>query len=98
MNARWTLDHLLGYLGTWSAVSRARDQGGFDPLAEVEPALRGREPPARWQQPTQRLGIHLPGFEHARPGLPAEGLPGRAWNDPWSGWAWITWTRSSSTT
>jgi SAM-dependent methyltransferase len=40
IKARWTLDHLLGYLGTWSAVNRAREQAAFDPLAEAEPALR----------------------------------------------------------
>ena len=37
---RWTLDHLLGYLGTWSAVNRAREETGADPLAGIEPELR----------------------------------------------------------
>ena len=32
----WTLDHLMNYLGTWSAVLRFRDARGTDPL----PALR----------------------------------------------------------
>lgn len=40
MSARWNLDHLLGYLGTWSAVSRARERTGSDPLEAIEPALR----------------------------------------------------------
>ena len=40
MKARWTLDHLLGYLGTWSAVNRAREASGADPLQALEPDLR----------------------------------------------------------
>ena len=35
---RWTLDDLLGYVGTWSAVQRYRQALGADPLAVV--ALR----------------------------------------------------------
>jgi SAM-dependent methyltransferase len=33
-------DGLIGYLGTWSALARARKETGADPLAEVTPALR----------------------------------------------------------
>lgn len=40
MSVRWNLDHLLGYLATWSAVGRAREHTGCDPLATVEPAIR----------------------------------------------------------
>jgi SAM-dependent methyltransferase len=36
MEADWTLDEYLGYLGTWSATQRYRQQQGTDPL----PALR----------------------------------------------------------
>lgn len=36
MEAEWTLDEYLGYLGTWSATQRYRQQQGADPL----PALR----------------------------------------------------------
>lgn len=36
MTADWTLDQLMGYLGTWSATRRYREQTGLDPL----PALR----------------------------------------------------------
>lgn len=32
MEARWTLAQLAGYLGTWSAVRRARSATGVDPL------------------------------------------------------------------
>jgi SAM-dependent methyltransferase len=35
-----TCDELIGYLGTWSALGRARKETGKDPLAEVTPALR----------------------------------------------------------
>jgi SAM-dependent methyltransferase len=38
MTAAWTLDQLMGYLGTWSAVKACREQGGEDPL----PALRAQ--------------------------------------------------------
>lgn len=37
MEARWTLDQLMGYFATWSAVKRYRQATGNDPL----PALRG---------------------------------------------------------
>ena len=36
----WTLDHLLGYIGTWSAVRHYRKTRGEDPLAQIEPQLR----------------------------------------------------------
>jgi SAM-dependent methyltransferase len=36
MTAAWTLDQLMGYLGTWSSVKGCREQRGEDPL----PALR----------------------------------------------------------
>lgn len=36
MTAAWTLDQLMGYLGTWSSVKAYREQLGEDPL----PALR----------------------------------------------------------
>lgn len=38
MQATWTLDQLMGYFATWSAVKRYRAATGDDPL----PALRGR--------------------------------------------------------
>lgn len=36
MSADWTVDQLLGYLGTWSAVSRFRKKNGNDPLRPLE--------------------------------------------------------------
>jgi SAM-dependent methyltransferase len=40
MTADWTLDHLAGYLATWSAVQRARAATGADPLPDVVESLR----------------------------------------------------------
>lgn len=60
MRAEWTLDHLLGYLDSWSAVQLFRRQRQSDPLAEIEPALRqvwGETPtrPVTWPL-TVRVG------------------------------------------
>ncbi len=41
MRAEWDLEHLLGYLGTWSATRRYRERHGHDPVAaRVAPRLR----------------------------------------------------------
>jgi SAM-dependent methyltransferase len=54
MSAEWTLDHLLGYLGTWSATERYRRVRGEDPIALVADGLReawgdpGRPRRVRW--------------------------------------------------
>jgi len=40
MTAEWTLDHLAGYLSTWSAVQRARAVTGSDPVPSVVESLR----------------------------------------------------------
>jgi hypothetical protein len=40
MVARWDLDRLLGYLGTWSAVVRHRDRCGSDPLDQIRANLK----------------------------------------------------------
>lgn len=39
MQAEWSLDHLLGYLSTWSAVKRYREEQGNDPLQLITPQL-----------------------------------------------------------
>jgi SAM-dependent methyltransferase len=39
MALEWTLDQQMGYLGTWSAVGRARKALGTDPLDQVRPEL-----------------------------------------------------------
>lgn len=40
LQAQWSLDHLVGYLRTWSAVQRWEQKNGRDPVAALEPALR----------------------------------------------------------
>jgi SAM-dependent methyltransferase len=45
MTAEWSLAHELGYLGTWSAVAKAREATGRDPVAELGPALERVWPP-----------------------------------------------------
>lgn len=39
MTAAWTRGQLLGYLNTWSAVTRCRALSGVDPLGPIEQAL-----------------------------------------------------------
>lgn len=46
MRAHWDLDHLLGYLGSWSAVARCKAHTGEDPLAVIEQPLRAAWGPA----------------------------------------------------
>jgi SAM-dependent methyltransferase len=55
MTADWTLDELLGYLGTWSATRAYREQRGEDPL----PALRARLVPG-WGAPEARRTVRWP--------------------------------------
>lgn len=39
IDVEWTLDALLGYLGTWSAVKHYQKQKGEDPVAGIAPVL-----------------------------------------------------------
>jgi SAM-dependent methyltransferase len=39
MTAEWTLDELIGYLGTWSAVRRYHQQTGTDPVDTLRDQL-----------------------------------------------------------
>jgi ubiquinone/menaquinone biosynthesis C-methylase UbiE len=60
MVAEWSVEELLGYLGTWSATQRFMAAEKRDPLAEVEPELREvwGEQPRRVVWPlTVRVGI-----------------------------------------
>lgn len=41
MTAYWNLDHLLGYLRTWSSTQRFIAAKGADPLQEISDELRG---------------------------------------------------------
>jgi ubiquinone/menaquinone biosynthesis C-methylase UbiE len=62
MECDWTLEQLLGYLGTWSAVTRAREATGSDPLERFATDVVnawGRVPVHRIRWPlTLRVGRH----------------------------------------
>lgn len=55
MQAEWTLDEYLGYLGTWSATQRYRQQQGSDPLAPLRAALA-----KAWGAPPSKRTIKWP--------------------------------------
>jgi hypothetical protein len=55
MVARWDLDRLLGYLGTWSAVVRHRDRCGSDPLDQIRSELE-----AAWDDPGLKRDVTWP--------------------------------------
>lgn len=57
MNTDWTLDQLIGYFGTWSAVKNYRQTRGVDPLPGVRAAL---EP--LWGSPDTPKAIQWPLF------------------------------------
>lgn len=42
MRHRWSLEDLLGYIGTWSATQRAREVTGDDPVGQLREALASR--------------------------------------------------------
>jgi SAM-dependent methyltransferase len=48
MTADWNLDHLLGYLGTWSSTQRFIAATGADPLEQISDELR-----RAWGKPRQ---------------------------------------------
>jgi SAM-dependent methyltransferase len=60
IEAQLTLEHLLGYIGTWSAVGRYREQTGEDPIPEL-----GRELGARWGEPDRPRSVRWPLFVRA---------------------------------
>jgi ubiquinone/menaquinone biosynthesis C-methylase UbiE len=54
MTARWSFEHLVGYLGTWSSLQTYRKKHDDDPLAALVPELKSawggvKEREARWQ-------------------------------------------------
>ncbi|MGE0485489.1 MAG: class I SAM-dependent methyltransferase [Gammaproteobacteria bacterium] len=57
MSAEWTADHLLAYLGTWSAVTAYRRDRGTDPLAAVAPALRAAWSDAKAREVSWPLNV-----------------------------------------
>lgn len=55
MEARWNLDRLVGYLGTWSSVQKYKDKHETDPLEIVIRDLR-----RAWGRPEDEKKIHWP--------------------------------------
>ncbi len=55
MKARWDLDHLLGYLKTWSAVQRFKEKHGNDPVEDLAEGLK-----MEWSNPREKKRIHWP--------------------------------------
>jgi SAM-dependent methyltransferase len=55
MEAQWTLDELVGYLGTWSATNRYRTATGADPLPSLRLALT-----SAWDNPNETKRVRWP--------------------------------------
>lgn len=55
MQEHWSVEDLLGYLATWSALGRYRQATGRDAIAEITPALRAAWPPSPSVQVTWPL-------------------------------------------
>jgi SAM-dependent methyltransferase len=55
MTAQWNLDHLLGYLGTWSSTQRFIAAKGDDPLEQIIDELR-----TGWGDPQRTRKVRWP--------------------------------------
>jgi SAM-dependent methyltransferase len=55
MTVRWNLDHLLGYLRTWSSTQRFIAAKGSDPLEQIMDEL-----PSAWGNPEQTRSVTWP--------------------------------------
>jgi len=55
MTAHWNLDHLLGYLRTWSSTQRFIAAKGGDPVEQIAEALR-----SAWGKPGQTRTVTWP--------------------------------------
>jgi len=55
MEAEWSLAHVLGYLRSWSATQRCRDQAGRDPLEAIRDELT-----RAWGDPQVRQWLRWP--------------------------------------
>jgi SAM-dependent methyltransferase len=55
MTAEWTLDDVLGYMGTWSSVQRFVERHGADPLAQPRVELA-----QAWGEAQQRRLVRWP--------------------------------------
>ena len=53
----WDLQQVMGYLATWSAVQRYKDQRGEDPLPALAPRLAAEWPDGKARR--LRWPIHL---------------------------------------
>jgi len=36
----WTVDHLIGYLNTWSSVKHFQEKNGFNPIDKISENLK----------------------------------------------------------
>lgn len=59
MTAVWTVEHELGYIGTWSAVERAKQALGRDLVAELRPELEAVWPPSTLLQVEWPLSVRV---------------------------------------
>ena len=57
LETEWSLDEVLGYLATWSAVQRYKDRVGQDPLPALQPRLAALWPSGGTRR--LRWPIHL---------------------------------------
>ncbi|MGK7346774.1 MAG: class I SAM-dependent methyltransferase [Candidatus Nitrospinota bacterium M3_3B_026] len=57
MQALWTADMFLGYLGTWSSVKRFRDDRGYEPLERISSEIA-----EAWGGPEVERIVHWPIF------------------------------------
>jgi SAM-dependent methyltransferase len=55
MTARWNLDHLVGYLGTWSSTQRFIAETDGDPLEQISDELR-----TGWGEPQRTRKVRWP--------------------------------------
>jgi SAM-dependent methyltransferase len=55
MTAQWNLEHLVGYLRTWSSTQRFIAAKRLDPLTQIADELRGA-----WEAPQQRRKVVWP--------------------------------------
>jgi SAM-dependent methyltransferase len=55
MTAQWNLDHLVGYLGTWSSTQRFIAETGVDPIAEIR-----KDVSAAWGDPNRTRRVVWP--------------------------------------
>ena len=62
LQAQWSVDHLLGYLRTWSGVKQYQSRYAKDPVAFVEPALR-----AAWQDGERAVDWPLTALVRRKP-------------------------------